>query len=80
MTDTVRSIIEKKGKVVFVALFSVVTVLALSVLFDTQQVSNVHSVQATSTATTTVRVLNTAPAWTTTAYEKYDSATNTPLP
>ncbi len=78
MTENIRHIVQKRGKVALVALLSVVSVFILSVLFDTQEMSSVHSVQATSTATTTVRVLNTPPAWTTTAYEKYDSSTTTP--
>ncbi len=50
----------------------------MTVLFDVQSNNLVNSVQATSTATTTVTVLNTPPTWIITARELYASATTTP--
>ncbi len=55
-----------------------IAVFILALVFDIGQGGRVASVQATSTATTTVTVLNTAPTWTVTAYEVYASATTTP--
>jgi len=56
----------------------IVSFFALMSLLDFERGGHVASVQATSTATTTVTVLNTPPDWTLTARELYASATNTP--
>jgi hypothetical protein len=55
-----------------------VAVFALTLLFDVENGGHVASVQATSTATTSVTVLNTPPDWSVTAREQYASATTTP--
>ncbi len=57
---------------------SFLAVLFLVVVFDVGRVGHVEQAQATSTATTTVTVLNTPPAWIVTARELYASATSTP--
>ncbi len=68
----------EKGKIAVVALLSFAAVFVLSIILDTNSGMNVSSVEATSTATTTVTVLNTPPVWTVTARELYPSATSTP--
>lgn len=68
----------KKSKNVLLTALSIGAVFLLMMLFDVQNTGNTHSVQATSTATTTVTVLNTPPVWTVTAREWYASATTTP--
>jgi len=58
----------------------IVSFFALMSLLDFERGGHVASVQATSTATTTVTVLNTPPDWTLTARELYASATHIPQP
>lgn len=69
---------QKQSKVIWVSLLSLVCIFMVSVLFDTKYSGNINSVQATSTATTSVRVLNTPPTWTLTARELFPSATTSP--
>lgn len=66
------------GKATIAMLVSFVFVAALAVLFGVQNGGHVASVQATSTATTTVTVLNQPPQWTESAREFWASATSTP--
>lgn len=68
----------RKSKTVLFGALTIGAVFAMTVFFDVQDTGNSHNVQATSTATTTVRVLNTPPVWTITAREYYASATSTP--
>jgi len=70
--------IHSSGKVTLLTLFSLVGVFVLASLFDIEYRGQVTSVQATSTATTTVTVLNTPPNWVITAREQIASATTTP--
>lgn len=67
---------QSKGKV-SVAVIAVIGALACVALLDAQH-GGTSSVQATSTATTTVTVLNTPPSWSVFAYEQVASATTTP--
>jgi hypothetical protein len=73
-----QSVSHEKTRPIFITLISFVSVFLLASFFDIQSGSPAHSVQATSTATTTVTVLNTPPAWTVTARELYPSSTSTP--
>ncbi len=59
-------------------LLSLFVVAGLISLFDVRGVSHTQSAVATSTATTSVTVLNTPPAWTVSAREQAASATSTP--
>lgn len=68
----------KKIRAIVVMTLSVVLVFIATILFDTQNDVGINSVQATSTATTTVTVLNTPPTWDLTARELYASATTSP--
>lgn len=70
--------VQNAGKATVAMLLSLVGVFMLVTLFDVGNGGHVASVSATSTATTTVTVLNTPPAWIVTARELYASATNTP--
>lgn len=70
--------LEDTGKVTVAMLLAGLAVFVLTVFFDIENGGHVASVQATSTATTSVTVLNTPPAWTLTAREQYASATTTP--
>ncbi|KKS30373.1 MAG: hypothetical protein UV60_C0009G0013 [Parcubacteria group bacterium GW2011_GWA2_43_11] len=67
----------KISRFALIASLSIFAVFLLTTFFDVQN-TGMHSVQATSTATTTVTVLNTPPAWTVTAREYWASATTTP--
>lgn len=71
-------IVTSAGKATIATILSLVGVFALITLFGTQQSGYVSSVQATSTATTSVTVVNTPPAWTENASEYWPSATSTP--
>ena len=51
------------GRIAMPMLVSFIAVLVLVTLFDVARDGGTHSVQATSTATTTVTVLNTPPSW-----------------
>lgn len=73
-----QALSREKAKAVFITIISFLGVFVLATLFEVQSGASLHSVQATSTATTTVTVLNTAPSWTVTAREYYPSATTTP--
>lgn len=66
------------GKVTVATLLSLFVVTALALVFDVSSGGHVQSAMATSTATTSVTVLNTPPAWTVTAREQVASATSTP--
>ncbi len=72
------SITHTRGKVTLATLLAMVAFFVLAVIFDVQYGGHTASVQATSTATTTVTVLNTPPAWTVSARELYASATSSP--
>lgn len=67
-----------KGNAILLSVLSIFAMFILMVLFDVQSPSHTQNVQATSTATTTVTVLNTPPSWSVTARELYASATTTP--
>jgi len=67
----------KISRFALIASLSIFAVFLLTAFFDVQN-TGMHSAQATSTATTTVTVLNTPPVWTVTAREWYPSATTTP--
>ncbi len=67
-----------KGHIVLTMALALLFVVALSFLIDARPGGSTLSAQATSTATTTVTVLNTPPAWTVTARESVASATSTP--
>jgi len=69
---------QNAGKAPLLTLFVMVALFAVGALLDLQMGGDISSVQATSTATTTVTVLNTPPSWSVTAREAYASATNTP--
>jgi hypothetical protein len=71
-------ILHEKRSPFVLTFISFLAMFALATLFDVGHVGSPQNVQATSTATTTVRVLNTPPAWTVTAYEYFASATTTP--
>ncbi len=66
------------GNVSVALMLALAFVFALSVAFDTRHDASTHSVHATSTATTTVTVLNTPPDWVITARELVESSTSTP--
>ncbi len=66
------------GKASIAMLVSFCAVLVLAVLFGVGDRGAVSNVQATTTATTTVTVLNQPPQWTETAREYYPSSTSTP--
>jgi len=75
----IQHTVRTKGKVMASTLLvSLFFLAALLALFDMRIGGGVPSAQATSTATTSVTVLNTPPAWTVTARELYASATTTP--
>jgi len=75
---TIMNGYKESGKVTVAMLLSLVCVLVLSLMFDVRQGGPAQSAQATSTATTTVTVLNTPPTWDVTARENPASATTTP--
>lgn len=82
---TIRALIQyyamhtsSSGKAPLLTLVVMVALFAVGALLDLQLGGHIASVQATSTATTTVTVLNTPPNWSVTARELYPSATNTP--
>lgn len=60
------------------AVVATIAVFACLALFDVQHGGYATSVQATSTATTTVTVLNTPPSWSVFAREQVASATTSP--
>jgi hypothetical protein len=66
------------GKMGIALVLALAFVLALSAVFDIHNDSGAQSVHATSTATTTVRVLNTPPDWVITARELVESSTSSP--
>jgi hypothetical protein len=72
-TDT-----HKKTRAFLLGALSLTAMCIAIVIFDTQHPSHTQSAQATSTATTTVTVLNTPPTWDVTAREQFASATTTP--
>jgi len=72
-----NTILHKKMKTPALVFLVCTAVFVLTSFFDLQNSSR-YSVQATSTATTTVTVLNTPPSWSVTAQENPASATTTP--
>lgn len=78
MSMTSHSMAYEAGKVTTALLLSLAFVLVLALVFDIKNGGQVQSVQATSTATTTVTVLNTPPGWDVLAYELYESSTANP--
>lgn len=68
----------KKTRIVVGSILTVFVLCIAVVFYDTQYPSHTKSAQATSTATTTVTVLNTPPTWDVTAREQFASATTTP--
>lgn len=66
------------GRVAIPMLLSFIVVLAFLAVFDAVRNGGTYNAQATSTATTTVTVLNTPPQWTVYAAERDPSATSTP--
>lgn len=71
-------ITQKKVRMVVAGGLSILLLSMAVVFFDTQYPSHTQNAQATSTATTTVTVLNTPPTWDVTAREQFASATSTP--
>jgi hypothetical protein len=69
---------ENMGNASIALILALAFVFALSTAFDVRYDNGAQSVQATSTATTTVTVLNLPPNWVVTAREVTASATNTP--
>lgn len=78
MSKQLEAITHSAGKATVATMLSLLCVLALAIVFDVQNGGHADSAMATSTATTSVTVLNTPPAWTVTARELYASATTTP--
>ena len=77
MFNGARFLLNEQTRVAAAMLFALAVALAVSTLIDAGRGLS-GTAQATSTATTSVTVLNTAPSWTVTARELYASATSTP--
>jgi hypothetical protein len=79
MSKKIKKIfLHEQSRIVLLMFLSFVGVFVLAFFFDVGHVGTAQNAQATSTATTTVTVLNTPPTWTMTARELYPSATTTP--
>jgi hypothetical protein len=78
MSKATQQKVQHAGKITIAMLMGGIGIFVLALVFDIGQGGHVASVQATSTATTTVTVLNTPPTWLVTAYEVYPSSTTTP--
>jgi hypothetical protein len=78
MSHEAHHIARNTGKATIATIASLVVVFAIAALFGVEQGGHVASVQATSTATTSVTVVNTPPNWIETAREDVASATSSP--
>lgn len=72
------NVINTTGKRAVATMGILLAIFMIASLFNVQSGGHVVSVQATSTATTTVTVLNTPPSWDVLAYELFESSIASP--